>query len=149
MDKADMATGTDWRNGVRIVRGAAVEGAMRDPAGNGRATAAQFAGGGAGNVWIGTVTLAAGASTGAHHHAHHEVLIQVMRGTAEIRWGDRLEFASTIGPGDFAYFVPNVPHQERNPSAADPVDFLVVRTDAARLAVKLAADPVAVPETVA
>jgi uncharacterized RmlC-like cupin family protein len=77
------------------------------------------------------------------------VLIQVMRGTAEIRWGARLEFASTIEKGDFAYFAPQVPHQERNPSAAEPVDFLVVRTDAARLAVKLDADPVVLPETVA
>ena len=144
-----MGETTDWRNGVRIVRGAAVETEMRDPAGIGRATAAQFSGGGTGNVWIGTVTLAPATSTGAHHHAHHEVLIQVMRGTAEIRWGERLEFASTIGPGDFAYFVPHVPHQERNPSATVPVDFLVVRTDATRLAVKLAADPVALPETVA
>ena len=140
---------TDWRNSVRIVRGAAVEREMRDPAGIGRATAAQFSGGGTGNVWIGTVTLAPNAATGAHHHAHHEVLIQVMRGTAEIRWGDRLEFACTIGQGDFAYFVPHVPHQERNPSESEPVDFLVVRTDAARLAVKLDADPVAIPETVA
>jgi uncharacterized RmlC-like cupin family protein len=122
---------------------------MRDPAGIGRATAAQFSGGGTGNVWIGTVTLAPATSTGAHHHAHHEVLIQVMRGTAEIRWGARLEFASTIEKGDFAYFAPQVPHQERNPSAAEPVDFLVVRTDAARLAVKLDADPVVLPETVA
>ena len=139
----------DWRNGVRIVRGAAVETEMRDPAGIGRATAAQFSGGGTGNVWIGTVTLAPATSTGAHHHAHHEVLIQVMRGTAEIRWGARLEFASTIEKGDFAYFAPQVPHQERNPSAAEPVDFLVVRTDATRLAVKLDADPVVLPETVA
>jgi uncharacterized RmlC-like cupin family protein len=134
---------------VRIVRGAAVETEMRDPAGIGRATAAQFSGGGTGNVWIGTVTLAPATSTGAHHHAHHEVLIQVMRGTAEIRWGARLEFASTIEKGDFAYFAPQVPHQERNPSAAEPVDFLVVRTDATRLAVKLDADPVVLPETVA
>jgi uncharacterized RmlC-like cupin family protein len=144
-----MGETTDWRNGVRIVRGAAVETEMRDPAGIGRATAAQFSGGGTGNVWIGTVTLAPATSTGAHHHAHHEVLIQVMRGTAEIRWGARLEFASTIEKGDFAYFAPQVPHQERNPSAAEPVDFLVVRTDAARLAVKLDADPVVLPETVA
>jgi uncharacterized RmlC-like cupin family protein len=144
-----MGETTDWRNGVRIVRGAAVETEMRDPAGIGRATAAQFSGGGTGNVWIGTVTLAPATSTGAHHHAHHEVLIQVMRGTAEIRWGARLEFASTIEKGDFAYFAPQVPHQERNPSAAEPVDFLVVRTDATRLAVKLDADPVVLPETVA
>jgi uncharacterized RmlC-like cupin family protein len=144
-----MGETTDWRSGVRIVRGAALDLEMRDPAGIGRATAAQFAGSGAGNVWIGTVTLTPGTATGAHHHADHEVLIQVMRGTAEIRWGDRLEFASTIGPGDFACFVPHVPHQERNPSAAEPVDFLVVRTDATRIAVKLDADPVAVPETVA
>ena len=135
--------------GVRSVRGAAVESEMRDPAGIGRATAAQFSGGGSGNVWIGTVTLAPDTSTGAHHHAHHEVLIQVMRGIAEIRWGERLEFAAMIGPRDFAYFVPHVPHQERNPGESEPVDFLAVRTDATRLAVKLAADAVALPETVA
>ena len=144
-----MTAQTNWRDGVRIARAEALDRAMRDPAGPGRVTAAQFAGGGAGDTWIGTVTLAPAAATGAHHHAHHEVLIQVMRGRAEIRWGERLEFAADIGPGDFAFFVPHVPHQERNPSTAEPVDFLVVRTDGERIAVKLETDPVAAPEFVA
>jgi uncharacterized RmlC-like cupin family protein len=144
-----MAERSDWRDGVRIARAADLDRGMRDPAGPGRVTAAQFAGGGTGNTWIGTVTLAPAAATGAHTHAHHEVLIQVMRGCAEIRWGARLEFAADLGPGDFAYFVPHVPHQERNPSASEPVDFLVVRTDGERIAVKLDAEPVAVPDFVA
>jgi len=138
-----------WRDGVRVVRAADLERALRDPTGTGRTTAAQFAGGGAGNVWIGQATLAPATATGAHHHGRHEVLVQVMRGHAEIRWGANLEFAAEIGPGDFASFVPHVPHQERNLSAAEPVDFLVVRTDAERIAVKLDAKPVATPEFVA
>jgi hypothetical protein len=63
-----------------------------------------------------------------------------------LRWGERLEYVANVGPGDFVYFAPYVPHQERNPSAGDPVDFLVVRSDNERIVVALGTEPVEKPE---
>ena len=52
-----------------------------------------------------------------------------MKGRSEIRWGERLEFAADVGPGDFVYFAPYVPHQELNPDDSETADFVVVRSD--------------------
>jgi uncharacterized RmlC-like cupin family protein len=69
-----------------------------------------------------------------------------VKGHSELRWGERLEFSARIGPGDFAYFAPYVPHQERNTSTDEPVDFLVVRSDSERIVVALAIEPVTVSD---
>ena len=127
--------GTKWKDAVRVVRGAALQDAMR--AGNGRATAFDFTGEGGTKTWIGTVTMKPGACTGGHHHGRHEAMIYVVRGSVEISWGDALEHSCVVGPGDFIYFTPNVPHQERNLSAADTAEFVVVRSDNERIVVAL------------
>jgi uncharacterized RmlC-like cupin family protein len=137
----------DWRTqGVVIARADAQERAMA--AAGGRATAFDFVGDGGRQTWIGTVALQPDAQTGAHHHGRHEVAVYVVRGRGEIRWGGRLEFRAEVGPGDFVYFAPHVPHQERNLSAVDLLEFVVVRSDSERIAIKLDAQPVAQPETV-
>ncbi|MDI1284633.1 MAG: cupin domain-containing protein [Reyranella sp.] len=120
-----MAT-TPWNDeSVKIVRCEAIAGL----AVGGRATAFDFSGSGGRKTWIGLVRLAAGGNTGPHHHGRHEVAVWVVKGRSQIRWGDRLEFAAEIGPGDFAYFTPYVPHQELNLDADQPVEFIVVRSD--------------------
>ena len=139
---------TKWRNGVNVVRAGAIDAAMRAASGNGRATAFDFIGSGGQRTWIGTVTQKPGSSTGAHHHGRHEVLVYVVRGRSEIRWGERLEFAAVVGAGDFVYFAPYVPHQERNPSDTESVDFLVVRSDNERIVVPFDAAPAQDPESV-
>jgi uncharacterized RmlC-like cupin family protein len=53
-----------------------------------------------------------------------------------------------VAVGDFVYFTPYVPHQERNPSDSEPVDLLVVRSDNERIAVTLDVVPIAQPESV-
>ena len=132
-----------WRtDGVTVVRGAAM-------LGKGRATAFDFAGSGGRETWIGTVTMQPNAKTGAHHHGRHEVAIYVVKGRSQIRWGEQLEYAAEIGPGDFVYFAPFVPHQELNLSASETVDFVVVRSDNGGIVVKLDdVVPVEGPETV-
>ena len=141
-----MQTGR-WRSdGVRVVRAGALEDARRESAG--RATAFDFTGTGGHKTWIGTVSLQAGQMTGPHHHGRHEVALYVVKGRSEIRWGERLEFSAEVGAGDFVYFAPFVPHQEFNPDAVAPVDFLVVRSDGEKIAVGLALSPVAAPEKV-
>ena len=137
-----------WRDGVTIVRAEALETAMRRPVGTGRATAFDFAGSGGQKTWIGRVALEPDGKTGSHHHGRHEVAIYVVKGRSEIRWGERLEFAAEVGAGDFAYFAPYVPHQERNLDAGETVEFVVVRSDNERIVVKLDAVPVEQPETV-
>jgi uncharacterized RmlC-like cupin family protein len=86
------------------------------------------------------------AKTGAHHHGRHEVAIHVVKGRSEIRWGERLEFAATIGPGDFVYFAPYVPHQERNLDTVETLEFVVVRSDNEKIAVALDVVAVEQPE---
>ena len=117
-------------------------------AGKPRATAFDFAGTGGEKTWIGTVTNAPSAITGMHHHGRHEVAIYVVKGRSEIRWGERLQYAAVIGEGDFAYFTPYVPHQERNLSNGDTQVFLVVRSGNEGYVTKLDAAPVEQPETV-
>jgi uncharacterized RmlC-like cupin family protein len=113
-----------------------------------RATAFDFAGAGGRETWIGTVTLQPNARTGAHHHGRHEVAVYVVKGRSQIRWGERLQFAAEVGPGDFVYFAPFVPHQERNLDAGETLDFVVVRSDNERIVVDLDIVQVEQPEAV-
>lgn len=135
-----------WRDGVTVVR-AAAQGTARQ-AGGGRATVFDFAGSGGARTWIGTVTVAPGATVSAHHHGRHEVALYVVQGRSEIRWGERLEYTAELGAGDFAYFAPFVPHHERNLDPAAPLEFLVVRSDNERIAIPLGIAPVERPESI-
>jgi uncharacterized RmlC-like cupin family protein len=144
-----MTTMINWRtNGVTIVRAADQAIARIGPSGTGRATVFDFAGTGAQKTWIGTVTLQPMAKTGAHHHGRHEVAIYVAKGRSQIRWGERLEFAAEVGPGDFVYFAPYVPHQEANLHASEAVDFVVVRSDNERIVASLDVVPAEQPEMI-
>lgn len=116
--------------------------------GKGCATALDFAGTGSAKTWVGTVTNPPGFKTGMHHRDRHEVAIYVMKGRSEIRWGERLEYAAEIGPGDFAYFVSYVPHQERNLSDSETLEFLVVRSGNEGFVAKLDGETAERPETV-
>ncbi len=130
-----------WRDGVRIVRGASLQGKAR-------VTAFDFAGTGGPKTWLGIVTMQPAACTGPHHHGIHEVAFYVSRGRTEVRWGDRLEFRAELGAGDFADFAPGVPHQELNLSDRDTVEFVVVRSNNAGYVTKLDFVPTEHPETV-
>jgi uncharacterized RmlC-like cupin family protein len=141
-----MMENPNWRSSITVMRARTLDQAMHGPAGTGRATAFDFAGSGGRETWIGTVALAPTAKTGAHHHGRHEVAIYVVKGRSEIRWGERLEFAATVGPGDFVYFAPYVPHQERNLDAVETLEFVVVRSDNEKIAVALDVVAVEQPE---
>jgi len=136
----------EWRHGVMVLRAKSLSESARY--GAGRATAFDFAGSGGRQTWIGTVALQPDAKTGAHHHGRHEVAVYVVSGRSEIRWGERLEFAAQVGAGDFVYFAPQVPHQERNLSASEKVSFVVVRSDNEGIKVDLEVVPVEQPEEV-
>jgi uncharacterized RmlC-like cupin family protein len=130
-----MTIETDWRTAVKVRRANALadERAMQ-----GRTTVFDFAGmGGGSQTWIGSVQVAPGSNTGPHSHGRHEVMVYVLKGRSEIRWGARLEYAIEIEPGDAVYFAPGVPHQERSLEATQLVEYLVVRSDNEKIAIKL------------
>jgi uncharacterized RmlC-like cupin family protein len=144
-----MTHAAKWRTqGVTVVRAASLDMAQARSSGLGRARAFDFAGSDGRETWIGKVALRPNASTGAHHHGSTEVAIYVVHGRGEIRWGERLEFATEVGEGDFVYFAPWVPHQERNLDARNALDLVVVRSNGQGIAVGLDIAPAERPEMV-
>jgi uncharacterized RmlC-like cupin family protein len=144
-----MGAARDWRTeGVKIVRAGTIKDGMTGPGGTGRVTVYDFLGTGGEKTWVGMVTLPPAIATGLHHHGRHELAVYVVDGRSEIRWGERLEYAAIIEPGDWAYFPPEVPHQERNIDGERTLTFLVVRSDNERIAVPIPGEIVETPETV-
>jgi uncharacterized RmlC-like cupin family protein len=128
----------DWReSGVRIVGEDQLDSGTPQTPGMHRKAAVSRASAGAEKIWAGTVTIHPGAKTGPHHHGELESVIYVLRGRAMMRWGDRLEFASQAGPGDFIFVPPHVPHQEINASPDEPLECIVVRSDQEPIVVNL------------
>src|SRR5882672_7138827 len=120
----------EWRDhGVRVIPADALDTNTAQTPGMHRAAAITHGRVGAEKLWAGTVTIHAGARTGAHHHGELESVIYVVRGRARMRWGEALEFVAEAGPGDFIYVPPFVPHQEINASANEALECVLVRSD--------------------
>lgn len=82
---------------------------------------------GAKKLWVGHVTMAAGAKSGAHHHGDVESGIYVISGRARMRFGPKLEHTADAGPGDFIFVPPEAVHQEINLSDDEPIEMIVAR----------------------
>ena len=138
-----------WKHdGVRVIPAGSLDTNTAQTPGMNRAAAIDFARAGAQKLWAGTVSIHAGAKTGAHHHGPLESVIYVVRGKARMRWGDRLEFVAEAGPGDFIFVPPYVPHQEINALADETLECVLVRSDGQATAVNLDIEPVEKPESV-
>jgi uncharacterized RmlC-like cupin family protein len=94
---------------------------------------------GAEKIWVGHVTMAPGAKSGAHHHGPVESSIYVISGRARFRFGDKLEHEVEAGPGDFVYVPPQVVHQEINADANALVVMIVARDGQENVVVNVAA----------
>jgi uncharacterized RmlC-like cupin family protein len=128
----------DWREfGVRIVHDGQFDANTLQTPGMHREAAISRGSAGAEKIWAGTVAIEPGAKTGPHHHGPLESVIYVLHGRARMRWGDRLEFVSEAGPGDFIYVPPHVPHQEINASEDETLRCVVVRSDQEPVVVNL------------
>jgi uncharacterized RmlC-like cupin family protein len=136
----------DWKHdGVRVIPGDQLDTNTPQTPGMNRAAAINFARVGAEKLWAGTVTIHAGAKTGAHHHGPLESVIYVLKGRARMRWGEMLEFVAEAGPGDFIYVPPFVPHQEINAMADEPLECVLVRSGGEAVVVNLDIAPVEQP----
>ena len=82
---------------------------------------------GAEKIWVGYVTMAPGAKSGAHHHGSVESSIYIISGRARFRFGPKLEHTAEAGPGDFIYVPPEAVHQEINLDPETPIEMIVAR----------------------
>jgi uncharacterized RmlC-like cupin family protein len=82
---------------------------------------------GAEKLWVGHVTMAPGAKSGAHHHGPVESAIYIISGRARFRCGERLEQVAEAGPGDFIFVPPHAVHQEINADNDSPIEMIVSR----------------------
>ena len=138
-----------WKHdGIRVIAADQVDPNTPQTPGMNRAAAIDFARAGAQKLWAGTVSIHAGAKTGAHHHGPLESVIYVVRGKARMRWGESLEFTAEAGPGSFIFVPPWVPHQEINASDDETLECVLVRSDGQAIAINLDIEPVEKPETV-
>jgi uncharacterized RmlC-like cupin family protein len=145
-----MTADIDWKHaGVRVIPGDQLDPNTAQTPGMDRAAAINFARVGAQQLWAGTVSIHAGAKTGAHHHGALESVIYVLKGRARMRWGAALEFVAEAGPGDFIYVPPFVPHQEINASPDETLECVLVRSGGEAVVVNLDIAPVETAEAVA
>ena len=138
-----------WKHdGIRVIRGDQLDPNTAQTPGMFRQAAINHARVGAQKIWAGTVAIEPNARTGVHHHGALESVIFVIRGTARMRWGDRLEYVAEAGPGDFIFVPPYVPHQEINALADEALECVLVRSDGQAAVVNLDIEPVEKPEQV-
>ena len=139
-----------WReHGVKVVPGDQLDANTPQTPGMQRHAAINAARVGARKLWAGTVSIEPDARTGAHHHGALESVIYVIRGSARMRWGERLEYTAEAGPGDFIFIPPYVPHQEINASGTEPLHCMLVRSDNEAVVVNLEIEPVETPSEIA
>jgi uncharacterized RmlC-like cupin family protein len=139
----------DWRTqGVVVIPAQALDMNTPQTPGMNRAAAITHQRVGSQKLWAGTVTIHAGARTGAHHHGELESVIYVLRGRARMRWGARLEYTDEAGPGGFIYVPPFVPHQEINALDDQPLECVLTRSGQEPIVINLEIDGVAEPEHV-
>ena len=146
----DLAPRTvDWRTrGIRVVRGTQKSCDTPETLGMNREVAISGSRTGSTALWAGTNRIEPGAATGPHHHGHLESVILVIRGEALMRWGERLEFITKAGPGDFLLVPPYLPHQELNASSTEELHCALVRSGTEEIVVNIEVDAVAEPEWV-
>jgi uncharacterized RmlC-like cupin family protein len=139
-----------WKHdGVRVIKGDRLDDNTPQTPGMYRQAAINHARVGAQKLWAGTVSIAANAKTGVHHHGELESVIYVVKGRARMRWGESLEFVAEAGPGDFIYVPPFVPHQEINADPAQTLECVLVRSDNEAVVVNITdVEPVEMPEEV-
>jgi uncharacterized RmlC-like cupin family protein len=79
---------------------------------------------------MGRVTGEAGKVSGAHHHGEVETAGYILSGRTRIYFGEFYKEYVDLGPGDFVYVPPFVPHIEETLSETEPVVFITSRTKA-------------------
>jgi uncharacterized RmlC-like cupin family protein len=85
---------------------------------------------GAENIYMGVFKVPAGAQSMPHYHADCESAVYMLRGRLQVRWGEGLEHALTLEPGDMVYVPPRETHLLENPSEDEEAEYVVARDTA-------------------
>lgn len=95
---------------------------------------------GAKDLWMGRTVIAAGNSSGNHHHGHSETAIYVVSGNPAFVFRDpesgeeeRLETSL----GDYVFVPPYVPHREENASPDTNAEVVIARSTQEAIVVNL------------
>jgi uncharacterized RmlC-like cupin family protein len=81
-------------------------------------------------IWLGMISLPAGARTKAHVHEHHETALYMTGGDVMELWtGDELDHCESVRPGDYIYIPANVLHVAVN-RGSSPAVFIGARNEA-------------------
>jgi uncharacterized RmlC-like cupin family protein len=128
----------DWRTqGIRVVHAEQRSSETPETLGMNRQVALSGSRTGSQSLWAGTNLIRPGERTGAHHHGALESVIYIVRGHALMRWGDRLEWITKAGPGDFLQVPAWLPHQEINASSSEDLHCVLVRSGVEEVVVNL------------
>jgi uncharacterized RmlC-like cupin family protein len=79
-------------------------------------------------LFLGRVTLPAGARTKAHVHERHETALYMVSGECELWTGNQLQHRDMVRPGDYVYIPANVLHVAVNRSN-EPAVFIGSRNE--------------------
>jgi uncharacterized RmlC-like cupin family protein len=82
---------------------------------------------GAENIYMGVFRVPAGAQSMPHYHADCESAVYMLSGRLNVRWGEGLEHALSLEPGDMAYVPPRETHLLENPSEEEAAEYVVAR----------------------
>ena len=82
---------------------------------------------GASNIYMGVFRVPAGAQSMPHYHADCESAVYMLSGRLNVRWGEGLEHAFSLEPGDMVYVPPRETHLLENPSEVDAAEYVVAR----------------------
>ena len=99
-------------------------------------------------IHLAIATIPPQCASSPHYHVNCESAIYVIKGQGRFVVGDNLDQELPIGPGDFIYVPPYVPHQEINASTDEPLACVLVRSDQEPVVVNLDIPVVEKPEEV-
>jgi uncharacterized RmlC-like cupin family protein len=85
---------------------------------------------GASSIFLGRVRVPAAAESRPHYHPKAESALYMLSGRMEVKYGDGFEQSLMVEPGDMLYVPPNETHLLRNPSEAEPAEYVVARDSA-------------------
>ncbi|HXP55212.1 MAG TPA: cupin domain-containing protein [Streptosporangiaceae bacterium] len=116
---------------LRVIRGGDLSGGTAQTAGMQRSAAISGDLVGAQELWMGRTVVAAGASSGDHHHGRSETGIYVVSGHPVFVFRDPASGEITrleTNPGDYVWVPPHVPHREENPSPETEAVVVIARS---------------------
>lgn len=82
---------------------------------------------GAEHIYMGVFRVPAGAQSMPHYHADCESAVYMLSGRLNVRWGEGLEHALSLEPGDMVYVPPRETHLLENPSEEEAAEYVVAR----------------------